>query len=188
MKKINNKIYCKKIILQLVFDLFKHYSKLPRKKNMYRIFTRKLKMIIKNYAEFTDKVPHNADFMTKRLQKRCLSWKSWRNYFYSPDNKIDFRFSKQGKYIVLYPVCSGRNSMRGEFFLEFEPSGDGNCLIHVTVKAPSFVYFFFFIWFSGVGLFTITFLCSRIWHAAAIGALMIIFGIFLRGPLLPMHP
>lgn len=136
-------------------------------------------MFFKNYAEFTVKVPHDADFITKRLKKRCLSWKSWRNYFYSPDNRIDFRFSKQNGFVVLYPVCGGRNSMRGQFFLNFEPSSDGNCLIHVAVKVPSFVHFFFFIWFAGVGLFTATFLFNRIWHAAAIGTVMIIFGVAL---------
>lgn len=136
-------------------------------------------MFFNNYAEFTVTVPHSAEFIEKRLQKRCLSWKSWRNYFYSPDDRIDFKFSRQNDFVVLYPVCGSRNSMRGEFFLEFEPVSGGKTLIHVTVKAPSAVILFMFIWFTFTGIFAILSLLSGAWHIAVGGTIMLIFGIFL---------
>ena len=135
-------------------------------------------MFFKKYAEFTVEVPHSIDFMRKRLQKRSLSWKSWRNYFAADDNRIDFSFSERGKYIVLYPVCSNRNSMRGQFFLEFEPVSNGNTLIHVSVQSPDFSLFFI-IWFGGTAIFTISslFSCNRI--GAAGGTAMILFAAIL---------
>ena len=164
----NTKIYHKKLIIQIAIIL---------KKDI--VSTGEIIMFFKNYAEFTEKVPHDSDFIKKRLKKRCLSWKSWRNYFFTPDRKIDFRFSQNGKYILLYPIFRGRNSMRGQFFLDFEPLSDGSTLVHVAVKAPASVYFFMFVWFSGVILFTIYGLLSGIWHLAAVGAIMMICGFFM---------
>lgn len=136
-------------------------------------------MFFKNYAEFTVTVPHNAEFIEKRLQKRCLSWKSWRNYFYSPDGRIDFKFNRQNGFVVLYPICGSRNSMRGEFFLEFEPTDNGNTLIYVSVKVPSAVLLFMFIWFTFTGILTVSSLLIGAWHIAIGGTIMLIFGIFL---------
>ena len=51
-------------------------------------------MFDKKYAEFTIKVTYSIDFMLKRLKNRSLSWRSWCNYFFVFDNRVDFIFSK----------------------------------------------------------------------------------------------
>lgn len=133
---------------------------------------------MKNYAEFAVKVPHEIEFMRKRIKKRSLSWTSWRNYFAAFDNQIDFRFSKRGKSIVLYPVCGGRNSLRGQLFLEFEPIEGGGTLIHVEVRPPDLTLFFV-IWFGFTAISAITSLFSRNWIGFIVGAGMISGGAVL---------
>jgi hypothetical protein len=69
------------------------------------------------------------------------------------DGRTDFSFTEYSKYVVLYPVCDTRNSLRGEFLLQFDSVSDSESLIHVTVKVPDIVVVFSIFWLCGVSAF-----------------------------------
>ena len=132
-------------------------------------------MFFKPYTKFDITVPHSIDFMKKRLKVRALSPKKLRNYFMTFDGRTDFRFTEYSKYVILYPVCDTRNSLRGEFLLQFDYVSDSETLIHVTVKVPDLVIAFSFFWLCGVSAFLCFSLFSKFYSGAVIGIIMLGF-------------
>ncbi len=132
-------------------------------------------MFFKPYTKFDVTVPHSIDFMKKRLKLRALSPKKLRNYFITFDGRIDFSFTEYSKYVVLYPVCDTRNSLRGEFLLEFASVREGETVIHVTVKVPDTVVVFSFFWICGVSAFLFFSVLSGFFTGVAGGVVMLGF-------------
>jgi hypothetical protein len=132
-------------------------------------------MFFKPYTKFNITVPHSIDFMKKRLKVRALSPKKLRNYFMTFDGRTDFSFTEYSKYVVLYPVCDTRNSLRGEFLLQFDSVSDSESLIHVTVKVSDIVVVFSIFWLCGVSAFLFFSLLSKFYIGSIIGFIMLGF-------------